>query len=336
LLLGTSWSGFLLLLCLLLEHTQELLLFLDGLESSMTELAGSVDELELDLLQGRATGLRDKGLTESEDSLLDTDTTTLDDDEVLLDLSVVREATQGVDGLLGKISLGRAGVLGASLSDAVDLLVDLGSVVVTVLTSTGHSEGDSARMPSSNTSDLTETLVCLSWQASGTPTGGHTLVTVTLGDTNDVDVLALVEKSVDLDFLLEEAFGIGNLIGDGATVDLDLHEVSLLLTMLELSNLGVSQDTNDSGVLLDASQLPFQDLGVALDGLLVLGEGLLLGSEPVLVESTKNVLAQVVSPSGGERAQSLRGLDVTNNTNNDNWGSFQNGHSLHNFLLVHL
>ena len=36
----------------------------------------------------------------------------------------------------------------------VDLLVDLSSVMVTLLTSSGHSVLDSAGMPSSNTSDL--------------------------------------------------------------------------------------------------------------------------------------------------------------------------------------
>ena len=41
-----------------------------------------------------------------------------------------------------------------TLPDSVDLLVDLGSVMVTLLTSSGHGVLDPARMPSSNTSDL--------------------------------------------------------------------------------------------------------------------------------------------------------------------------------------
>ena len=41
-----------------------------------------------------------------------------------------------------------------TLPDSVDLLVDLSSVMVTLLTSSGHGVLDPARMPSSNTSDL--------------------------------------------------------------------------------------------------------------------------------------------------------------------------------------
>ena len=93
-------------------------------------------------------------LAEGEDSLLDTHAATLDDDEVFLDQTVVREATHGVDGLLREIDLGGSRLGVSSISDAVDLLVDLSSVVVTVLTGSWDGEGDSAWMPSSNTSDL--------------------------------------------------------------------------------------------------------------------------------------------------------------------------------------
>ena len=41
-----------------------------------------------------------------------------------------------------------------ALSDSVDLLVDLSSVMVTLLTSSGHGVLDPAGMPGSNTSDL--------------------------------------------------------------------------------------------------------------------------------------------------------------------------------------
>ena len=71
------------------------------------------------------------------------------------------EAAHGVDGLVrqvvvgGGIDLDQLAVLHlVTLSDSVDLLVDLSSVMVTLLTSSGHSVLNSARMPSSNTSDL--------------------------------------------------------------------------------------------------------------------------------------------------------------------------------------
>jgi len=183
---------------------------------------------------------------------------------------------------------------------------------------------------------LAETLVGLSWEAGSSPTSGNTLESLTLGDTNNVDLFAFFEERLHVDSLFEESVGVGNLIGNGSTVDLDFHKVSLLLSDLELADLRVSQNTDNSAVLLDAVQLTLDELGVALDGLLVLGEGLLLGAVPVLVEATENILAQVVSPDGGEGTKSLRSFDVSDNTNNNNWWGFQDGDSFDDLFLVDL
>lgn len=101
--------------------------------------------------------------------------------------------------------------------------------MVTALTGTGNGPLDVGRMPGTDTSDLTETLVSLARKLLGTPTGGDTLETVTLGDSDDIDHLVLLEDAVDGHLLLEETVAEVDLVGDGATVDLDLHEVGLLL-----------------------------------------------------------------------------------------------------------
>lgn len=46
--------------------------------------------------------------------------------------------------------------------------------------------------------------------------------------------------------------------------------------------------------------------------LCVLSEGLLLALIPVLVESSLDLVAQMLSPDGGKGAQSSGSLDITN------------------------
>lgn len=197
-------------------------------------------------------------------------------------------------------------------------MVDRGTVVVTHLTGTGHSPLDVVRVPGTDTSNLAETLVSLARKLLGAPTGGDTAETVTLGDGNDINHLILLEDGVDGDGLLEEVLAEVDLVGDGATVDLDLHEVGLLLLEGSLADLGVGEDTDDGAVLLHALELT-GDGGAAVLGVLlgVLGESLLLGLVPVLVEATLDFVRQVLGPDGGERSEATGGLNVTDKTNND-------------------
>ena len=46
-----------------------------------------------------------------------------------------------------------------SITDIVDLFVDLGTMVVSLLTSTGNSALDTARMPDFNTRELAKTFM---------------------------------------------------------------------------------------------------------------------------------------------------------------------------------
>jgi hypothetical protein len=68
----------------------------------------------------------------------------------------------------------------------------------------------------------------------------------------------------------------------------------------------------------------------------ILGESLLLGTVPVLVETTLGLFREMFSPNGSQRTETTRSLDVTNDTNNNHSGSFDDSNGFDDFLLVHL
>lgn len=321
----------------------------------MAELGGGIDPLEVDLLESPSAGVGEHGFSEGDDTLLDTGDGALDHDVVVLDLTVADEATETVkmlvfflsylnlngnlrsDGLLGDVEVGRGVALVGASTDAVNLVVNRGTVVVTGLTSTSNSPLDVGRMPGTDTSNLAETLVRLARKLLGTPAGSDTGETVTLGDSNAVDHLILLEDGVDLDGLLEEAVGELDLGGDIATVDLDLHQVGLLLLERSLADLGVGEDTDNGAVLLHALELTGDGSALGLGVLLgVLGESLLLRAVPVLVEATLDLVGQMLSPDGGERAETAGSLNITDNTDGDHRRRLDDGDGLNDLLLVHL
>jgi len=113
---------------LLLDDTVETSLLVGGLETTVTELGGGIDELGHALLQSGTRGLGEQGLSEGEHTTLGADDATLEHEVLLVDDTVVRETTERGDGLLGEIVLGHGvvGVLLDGLADLVDLLVHLG------------------------------------------------------------------------------------------------------------------------------------------------------------------------------------------------------------------
>lgn len=302
----------------LLERTDDLLLLLHRLIGAVTELAAGVDPFELDLLQCATRGVGEHRLAQRHDPLLDTRHRALEQHEVVLDDAIADEATQSVflsvegptfarfpdlrsDGLVAVVEVGGRVLLVFALANAVNLVVDRSAVVVTHLTSTSNSPLDVGRMPSTNTSNFAETLVRLARQLLGAPSAGDTLETVAFGNSDAVNHLVLLENAVDLDRLLKESVAEVNLVSDGATVDLDFHEVGLLLLERGLADLGVGEDADDGAVLLDALEVASDALTALLRMLFgVLGEGLLLALVPVLVESALDLVGKVLSPHSGQ------------------------------------
>jgi len=331
-------------LLVLLEWSHEGALLVDGLEATVTLLGGGIDELELDGLESSSGSLLEEGLSEGDGSLLGSADTALDHDEVRLDKTVLNKATNGVDALVGDIDLGGSVVLDflavdgvEAGADSVDLLVDLSSVMVSLLARSSNGERDSGWMPGTNTGDLSETLVSLSGKLLCVPSAGDTVVTSTLGDTDNVDHLGLGEDSVDGDLLFEVAGGPVDLLGDVVTtIDLDFDDVSLLLSKRKTLHLGVADSSNGLGVLLDHSD-------VSVDGLLAilrlpslgsLGEGLLLGAVPASVESSSGLVGNVAGPDGLDGSWSVGGLDVTGETDDLEWWGLDDSDGFDDLLLV--
>jgi len=266
--------------------SEELASFFSSLESTVTHLGGGIDELKVDLFKSSSGNLGNQTLSKDEGSLLGADATSLDDDEIFVDDTVVRETTQRSDGLFGQIGSSGGVVNTTFVSDtntnSVDLLVHFSSVVITQLTSSGNGESNSGRMPSSDTTNLSETSMGLSGESLGSESGSDTFVTLTLGNTENINHFVLVDDLGDSDFLFEVLLGEIDLLGDGTTVNLDFEDVSLLLSKVKLIELSVDDNSDDLAVFLDSFELSIDVLGVApLLG--ILSESLLLGVHPVLV-----------------------------------------------------
>jgi len=330
---------------ILFQNTHEVLLLLVGLEATVTELGSGIDQSQSDLFGGNSLGLGDERLADVEDALPDADARAFDHDEVLLHHTVVREATHGIDGLLGDVLLSSTVALNElsvlhveSVSDAVNLLVDLGSVMITLLTDTSHRVGDSGRMPGSDTGDLAKTLVSLARQLLHMPTGNNTFNSVTLSDSDDINHLILGKDIFDRNRLLHESAGEIHFLGDRAAVQLDLVNVGLLLALAEELDLGVGDDTDDGAVFLHLAEILF-DLLFAIFGrpfLGIFGEGLLLGGVPVLVEAASDLLGEMLGPDGLEGPHAVGSFDVADDSDDHDGRRLDERHRLNHFLLVRL
>ena len=191
-------------------------------------------------------------------------------------------------------------------------------------------------MPGTDTGNFSETFVSFSWELLGSPAMGNTLETVTLGDSNNIDVFVLLKDGGNIHGFLEQIVSEVDLVSDGSTVQLDLHEVGLLLAQAGFADLSMGKNADNSAVFADALKLTSSRLVAILSVLLgIASEGLLLRSVPILVESSLELFGEVRSPDSSECAEATRSLNVSNDTNDHDRWSLHNGDGLDDLTFVH-
>lgn len=304
----------------------------------MTNLTAGVNELQSDLFHGVSAGLRDDGFSEEDDSLLGTHTTSSDHEEIMVDHSIMGESSHRSDVLLSQIIESGSIVLDStdsSLTHSVDLLVQLGSMMESEVTSSRDSPSDSSRVPSSNTSHSSVTSMGLFGEMLSSVSLHDSLGSFSLSDSHDVHMIILLEHTVHSDFLFEQSSGEIHLLGHISSIDLDFHDVVLLLSEIQLVHLSSGNHSHHSSILLDSIDFHFNRLVLLVIMFLgVLGESLLLAVHPVLVESSQSVLIQLLSPDSGQGSQSSGSIHISHHSDHSHRRSLNDGHSFHHFLLV--
>jgi len=226
-------------------------------------------------------GVHHEGFAQSDYTLSAADDGTFEKEEVVVDLSVMHEATHGGNLLDSDISISPSIVVVIPCPYAVDLAVHVGTMMETELTRTGDVVCDLSWMPRTDTGDLSATTMRLPLQHLDSPALDDTLASLTLGDSDSVDELVGLEYVGDVDLLLELGVSPVHLGVDVATIDLDLHDMCLLKTEFEEFSLGVRKNTDNAAVFLDTVE-SFADVLLVLG--LVFSESLVLRSHPVAVE----------------------------------------------------
>ena len=91
-----------------------------------------------------------------------------------------------------------------NLSNLLNLLVHLYSMVISSLPSSGHSKGHVSRVPCFDTCNLAETTVGLAKQPCSSSSSHHTLVAMTLGNFNSINHFILAKDAIILHNLLKK------------------------------------------------------------------------------------------------------------------------------------
>lgn len=177
----------------------------------------------------------------------------------------------------------------------------------------------------------------LPWQLFGAPTVSNSLKPVTFRDSNDVHHFVLLKHRADLNRLLKQALRKVHFVRNRSAVDLDLHQMSLLLREASFANLGVGENADDGAVFADTLEFAGDRFATVFGVLLgVPGKSLFLGSVPILVEAAFDFVREMGSPDSSKGTEAAGGLNITHNTDDHHRWSLDDSDSFYHFSLVHL
>lgn len=127
----------------------------------------------------------------------------------------------------------------------------------------------------------------------------NSLESFTLGDSQNITVFILFEDCIDSDFFFEKSIGEVDFLGDSSSVNLDFNNVVFLLSQVEEFHLSGSNDSDDGAIFFDSVEGNIDGFFFFRVFLLVFGESLLFGVNPVSVESSEGVFIEFLSPNSG-------------------------------------
>ncbi|CAL4200439.1 unnamed protein product, partial [Meganyctiphanes norvegica] len=108
-----------------------------------------------------------------------------------------------------------------------------------------------------NTGNLTKTFMRLPGKFLCVPAGSYTFHTLSFCNTNNVNHFILSKDFSNWNLLLEMSNGKVNLISNGSTIQLDLHDVCLLDAFTQELDLGVGNNPHNTAILLNFGKVSF-------------------------------------------------------------------------------
>jgi hypothetical protein len=189
-------------------------------------------------------------------------------------------------------------------------------------------------MPGSDTSDFSVTSMGFLLEMFNSESFDDSLESFTFGNSENIAIFVLFENRVNSDFFFEKSIGEVDFLGNASSVNLDFNNVILLLSKVEKFHLSGGNDSNDSAVFLDSVKRNINGFFFFAVFLLVFGKSFLFGANPILVESSQGIFVEFLGPNGGEGSETSGGFNISDNSDNDHRGAFDNSNGFNNFFFV--